>query len=144
MFKFKLRKVRAISWRWVAVWVLIALLLLALYLLLKEYGDLTYAFARHRAESGDTIQGLQETVNALKTANAGLTNANADLTMQVQELTVKINGQPVVMQEPTVVNVPSGLEKPTPLFEPAKVAPAVVVTLLTLLNGLRTVLPALP
>lgn len=144
MFKFKLRKAKAISWRWVAVWILIALLLLALYLLLKEYGDLTYAFARHRAESGDTIQGLQDTVQSLKTANAGLTNANADLTMQVQELTVKINGQEVVSQAPTVVNVPSGLEKPTQLFSPATTAPIIITTLVTLFNGIRTLLPVLP
>lgn len=144
MFKFKLRKAKAISWRWVAVWVLIALLLLALYLLLKEYGDLTYAFARHRAETDLHIQGLEQTVELLKTANAGLTNANADLTQQVQELTVKINGQPVAVQEPTVVNVPSGLEKPTPLFSPATTVPIVITTLVTLFNGIRTLLPALP
>lgn len=139
MFK---RKKKFINWRWLLVAVIIALLIAFIAYLLNEYSHLTYAVARYKAETNDTIQGLTDTVNSLKTANAGLINENHALTQQVQELTVKINGQPI--KQPTVVNVPSGLETPKNLFTPATTAPIVITAVLTLLNGLRTVLPALP
>lgn len=139
MFKFRKRKFA--NWRWFLLFVLIALLILLLALLLREYLDLTYAVARYKAETGEHIQSLTETVNALKTANTGLVAENHSLTQQVQELTVKINGQPI--PQPKVVNVPSELETPKHLA-PLSPAPIVITTLFTLLNGIRMLVPALP
>jgi hypothetical protein len=136
---FKKRKFA--NWRWFLLFVLIALLILIIVLLLREYTDLTYAVARYKAETGEHIQSLTETVNALKTANTGLVADNHALTQQVQELTVKINGVPV--KEPVTVNVPSGIETPKHLA-PLSPAPIVITTLLTLFNGIRMLVPVLP
>lgn len=144
---YKKRRKKYLNWRWFMVAVLIAViiaLLAVIIWLIGEHMDLTYAVARHKAQTAEQIQSLQETVTALKTANTALITDNIALTQEVNALQIKINGQVVNV----ATNAPNAHFKapsaPHTAFngDPILNVPVAITTLITLVNGLKNLLPA--